>query len=308
MRSHQLHRFLPALVALALAAPVFAQNLTSECKTAVDQTWSDVHKEGLPSDVRQGVFRSAVAQLLNPVVTRSCFDSQAQAIGTNLPRAENPSELDAELAWRRIQDASAAYIALGQCSSVTSYRADLMGSLVSAPAPQEFEVRFAKMYPGYVSRVMHCEAFNRYLAASPIEVAAYSLPRTRPQLLDLARSLSSPVAACRVSPGVPCTVPLDASVVLVLANAVSGTSIASAGRQLEISGASVVPIVPTAGQSLQVPIDTPGAYLLTVLLSKVKPAVPAYSVSLAESCADKTDIVYFRDPVSKLGQVELEVH
>jgi hypothetical protein len=310
MRTLPFHS-LPVFIAVLLAAPAFAraQTLPPECKAPVDQTWSDVHKGEPSSESYRGVFRNALVQLLNPIVTRSCFDGQAHAIGVSIPRAENPSATTAEQARRRIQDASAAYIALGQCSSVTSYRADLIGSILNARSSQEFGVRFAKMYPGYVSRVMHCEAFNRYLAASPIEGAAYSSPRTRPRLLDLAWSISSPAAACHVSPGAPCTVPLDTSVALVLANALSGTSVVSVARQLEISGASVAPIVPTAGdQSLQVLVDTPGAYLLTVLLSKVKPKVPAYSVSLAESCTDKSDIVYFRDPVSKLGQVELEVH
>ena len=70
-RTFRLRRLLPAQIALALAAPGFAQTLHPECKASVDQTWFDAHKEGLPSEIRQNVFRNAVGQLLNPVVTQN---------------------------------------------------------------------------------------------------------------------------------------------------------------------------------------------------------------------------------------------
>lgn len=302
-----LRRFPLVLIILSLATPAFAQPLLPECKTPVDQTWFAAHKEGLRSDSQRGVFQNAVAQLLNPIATRTCFSNQAEAAGFRIPRVEIPSVLTAEQARRRIEDATAAYIALAQCFPIAAQRADLIGSLVSATSRQGFENRFASVYPGYVSKVMSCESFIRYLTTPPIRGVASEFGRAHSHLLDIA-FLSAPASPCRVAPGVPCTVTHGIPLALMLANTVKGASIVDALMQLETSSAPTQPITPAAGaQNIQVAIVTPGKYLLTVLLNEVKPAVPDQSVSLAESCSSKTDIVYFLDSTSKLGQVELDV-
>jgi|SRR5580698_3006669 hypothetical protein len=115
------------------------------------------------------------------------------------------------------------------------------------------------------------------------------------------------MAACRIIPGAPCTVAhSNTPVALVLANAVNGTKIVSAGIQLQAGPWR--PINPSAdGQSIQITVDTLGLNLVTVTLNQVQPKDPTYSVSLEEKCDAKTDIIYFRDPISRTGQVELQV-
>jgi hypothetical protein len=112
---------------------------------------------------------------------------------------------------------------------------------------------------------------------------------------------------CRITSGATCTVVYsNTPVAVVLANAVNGTKIVSAGVQLQ--GGPWRPINPSAdGQSIQIPVDTLGLNLVTVTLNQVKPKNPTYSVSLEEECDNKTDIIYFRDPISRTGQVELKV-
>lgn len=113
--------------------------------------------------------------------------------------------------------------------------------------------------------------------------------------------------ACQITPGNPCTARQSGNpVTLILTNAVKGTNITAAGTQ-PIKGSFSVVNPAADDQSIQLPIDKVGTFLVTVTLNQVKPKDPTISVSLAESCDANTPIIFFFDGVSNIGQVVLEV-
>jgi hypothetical protein len=303
-------RFISAMLSvIALAGSARAQTPTLECKAVVDQTWVNAHKPEIPPDKRIEVFHNAIAHLINPIVTERCFASAARTFGVPIQPIENSSQFTAKQALLRLEDASAAYTAIAQCPTVAPDRTEIVESLGSAKSIEDFENRFASRYPKYVSRLLGCQSFLHYFQAPSAQgnLNPHS-PILRPHFLDAVYSPDSPTGACQITPGSPCRVLRDTAVVLILENSVTGTTIVN-GTMQPLTGTTATPLNPTQGaQNIQVPIDKQGKYLLTVLLNKVQPKNPIFSVSLAESCKYQTDIIYFLDSTSRLGQVEIEVH
>lgn len=99
-------------------------------------------------------------------------------------------------------------------------------------------------------------------------------------------------SSCRVIPGSPFTIPSSSTPLnCILYNAPSGTKITAASCVNHATG-KVTVINPSAdGQSFQVPVDTPGEYVVNATINQTSGVV----IHVVEDCPNHTKLLWITD-------------